>query len=268
MVIVGTSGYSYADWRGPFYPSGLPQREMLAFYASQFAAVELNYTYYRMPEARSLAAMVERTPEAFEFCVKAFRGMTHEVPTNTDEVAAVFDRFRSALEPLRESHRLGCVLLQFPWAFRPTKDSASYLRRCRELLQPLPAVVEFRHSSWVADRVRPRLAALLTELGLGYCCVDEPPLETLMPPVVIAAAEPGYVRFHGRNTRKWWQHKEASERYDYLYSRPELAEWATKIGHLDRQMAKTYVFFNNCHAGQAATNARTMLELLAEEPSA
>lgn len=266
VILVGTAGFSYADWRGAFYPQGLPQGDMLAYYAGKFPGVELDYTYYRMPVAKTLASMVERTPAGFEFCVKAYKGMTHERPAGEDETAVVFDQFLQALVPLRDAGRLGCVLLQFPWSFKCTSESADYLRRCSDLLAGVPAVVEFRNSDWVRPAALERLVNLLENLGFGFCAVDEPQLKGLMPPVVAAAGDLGYVRFHGRNARKWWKHDTASERYDYLYSAAELADWAEKIKRLAGDVKKTYVFFNNCHAGQAATNATEMQGLLGLTP--
>lgn len=262
MIEVGTAGYSYADWRGVFYPPGLAQGQMLPLYARRFSAVELDFTYYRMPTPATMASMVRRTPPGFTFCVKANRLMTHERPPDAAAEAAQFGEFCAAMDPLISADRLGCVLLQFPWGFRPGGVSADYLKRSRELLPELPVVVELRNAEWVQPSVLPKLEALLREIDFGFCCVDEPQLKGLMPPIVLATSPIGYVRFHGRNKRKWWQHEVASERYDYLYSETELAEWAAKINGLASAVEKTYVFFNNCHAGQAATNAGQMMGLL------
>lgn len=267
-VVVGTSGFSYEDWRGVFYPQSLPQREMLEFYAGKFSAVELNYTYYRMPAARAMAAMARRVPPGFEFCVKAFQGMTHDRPAEPGEVRKLFAEFGAAMAPLAEVGKLGCVLLQFPWSFKHSPEGLAYLDTCAHLLGGLPAVVEFRNSGWVAEPVRQEVFAMLRQLRFGFCSVDEPRLHGLMPRLAAATGEVGYVRFHGRNAKKWWAHAEASERYDYLYSREELAEWTAKIEQLARETKKTYVFFNNCHAGQAATNASMMAGLLGLQPPA
>src|SRR5947209_15871083 len=133
----------------------------------------------------------------------------------------VFAAFRAALEPLQESGCLGCVLGQFPWSFRNTPENRDALRRFREELDAIPGVVEFRNSGWAQEET----FVLLRELGLGYCCVDEPGLKGLMPRVAVATSPIGYVRFHGRNAAKWWHHEHAFERYDYLYTEDELAEW-------------------------------------------
>ncbi len=257
MIVIGTSGFSYADWRGSFYPEGLGEHDMLAFYATRFPAVELNFSYYRMPTARTLGAMAAKTPEDFEFVIKAHRSMTHELGPGPQRQAA-FQEFREALRPLEGVGKLGAVLFQFPWRHRPGPGALAYLGEIRELYPDLPLVVEFRNSEWD----RPETYEVLRQAGLGYCCVDEPRLKGLMPRQNLATSTVGYVRFHGRNAAKWWNHKEAWERYDYLYSAEELREWEPAIAEMDARTDVTYVFFNNCHAGQAARNAQMMLDLV------
>lgn len=266
MILVGTAGFSYTDWRGSFYPQGLPARDMLGFYATRFPAVELDFTYYRMPTAATLASMAKRTPAGFEFCVKAFRGMTHEPPDDPGDLAALYYQFLEALGPVRGEGKLGCVLMQFPWSFRYGNDACAYLEMCAELLRGVPAVVEFRNSGWVAEPVRAGVLGRLRDMGFGFCAVDEPRLSGLMPPLAAATADISYVRFHGRNAAKWWKHDTASERYDYLYTETELGQWTEKIARLAEETKKTYVFFNNCHAGHAATNAAMMSALLGLDP--
>jgi len=263
LILVGTSGFSYRDWVGSFYPEGTRPRDMLAHYARRFPVVELNFSYYRMPDARTLASMDRRTPDRFEFLIKAHQSMTHDIPADPAERRAVFEEFRAAVRPLEESGKLGCVLFQFPWKHRPSAETVSYLGEIRDRYPDLPLVVEFRNREWV----RPETHETLRRLGLGYCCVDEPALKGLMPRESVVTSGIGYVRFHGRNRAKWWNHKEPWERYDYLYTREELEEWVPRVRDMETRTEKTYVLYNNCHAGQAATNAQMMLELLGTQPS-
>ncbi|MCL6581008.1 MAG: DUF72 domain-containing protein [Firmicutes bacterium] len=258
MILVGTSGFSYPDWRGSFYPENLDERNMLAFYAGRFRVVELNFSYYRMPSARTLGAMAAKTPHGFEFAIKAHQSMTHDIPAELSARDAAFREFRTALRPLEEGDRLGCVLFQFPWRYRPTAENVAYLGEIRDRYPDLPLVVEFRNIEWD----RPETYATLRERGLGYCCVDEPRLKGLLPRQSLVTSPVGYVRFHGRNAAKWYDHKEAWERYDYLYSREELEEWVPRLREMEGRTEKTYVLYNNCHAGQAARNAQMMLDLL------
>jgi uncharacterized protein YecE (DUF72 family) len=260
MIRIGTSGFSYADWRGRFYPEGMTDRDMLAYYATRFPVVELNFTYYRMPNDRTLGTMVDRTPPGFEFAVKAHQSMTHELGGGPDRKTA-FEQFKTALSPFEQAGRLGCVLFQFPWKFRPSADNRAYLGEIRDRYPELPLIVEFRNNEWD----RPETYDTLRSRDLGYCCVDEPQIGGLMPRQAVATSNLGYVRFHGRNAAKWYSHKEAWERYDYLYSPEELTEWVPLVQRLQTGTAKTYVLYNNCHAGQAPRNAQMMLDLLGLE---
>ncbi len=255
-ILVGTSGYSFSDWIGPFYPFRLPRSEMLPFYTRHFPIVEVNSTYYRVPPPRVTEQMARKTPPGFRFTVKAPRTLTHERRLDTAEIAA----FRDCLDPLDAAGKLDGVLLQFPWSFRPSAGSRCLLAGARAALPEWPLFAEFRNAAWS----QPETFALLRDVDIGYCVVDEPNLKGLMPPVIELTAPQGYVRFHGRNTANWWGRGEG-DRYDYLYSPSELSEWVGKIHDLALRAEKVYVFFNNCHAGQAARNAQLMQELLLRE---
>jgi uncharacterized protein YecE (DUF72 family) len=252
MIRIGTSGFSYPDWVGPVYPPDLPPSEHLSFYAREFSTVELNVTYYRVPDARTVAGWIKKTPDDFLFAVKAFSALTHE------REAPDFTAFVAALAPLRQAGKLGCVLAQFPYSFHPTPQNRDYLKRLRDGLGDLPVVVEFRNAAWVGEPT----FALLRSLSLGYCSVDEPRLRGLMPPVAVATGPVAYVRFHGRNAAKWYDHQEAWERYNYTYSREELEEWVPRLRQLDAAAPLTLVYFNNHYAGQAVRGARDLRQLL------
>ena len=164
----------------------------------------------------------------------------------------------AALQPLAEAGKLACVLAQFPYSFHPTPDNRAYLGWLRDGLGDLPAVIELRHADWVT----PATFELLRSLGLGFCCVDEPRLRGLLPPVAVATGPVAYVRFHGRNAAKWYNHDQAWERYNYTYTAAELQEWAPKIRTLDAEAALTLVYFNNHYVGQAVKGARDLGQLL------
>lgn len=257
VILVGTSGFSYQDWRGVFYPPDFPERDMLAYYSRHFPVVELDFTYYRMPSPRTMASLERKTPPGFTFCVKAYREMTHERPQDRAELRSLCRQFASALDPLRAAGKLGCVLVQFPWSFGPSPENRALVEDLPELLPGLELVVEFRNSQWISDETR----EALTRARLGFCAVDEPRLKGLMPPLTWVTSPVAYVRFHGRNARKWWKHEHPWERYDYLYSEEELKSWVPRIRQMAEQAERTYVLFNNCHAGQAAKNA-SMMQLL------
>jgi uncharacterized protein YecE (DUF72 family) len=256
-IYVGTSGYSFPDWIGTFYPKGIKGEDMLPFYAKMFPTVEVNTTYYRMPDAQLFERMIERTPDGFLFMIKAYKGMTHDpAEWKGGEICAPF---RESLLPLEKTQRLAGMLFQFPWAFRNEESSRRHLIKLREEFSGVKLFVEFRRAEWN----RPQVFDLLRRLGLGWCSVDEPPLPGLLPPDYHVTNGTGYVRLHGRNRDTWWKTGDKGKsRYDYLYSSEELADWVGKIRNLLSGTDRTFVFFNNCYAGQAADNARIMQELL------
>jgi uncharacterized protein YecE (DUF72 family) len=255
-IRIGTSGYSFADWVGPFYPSGTPRGGMLDQYVRHFDTVEINSSYYRIPNASMFERMEQKTPEDFEFVVKLFKGMTHEI----EDDSSMYRDFADAVVPLKDAGKFAGYLAQFPWKFKNSDAARSHLKSLRDNLGDDPLFVEFRHDSWVEEGT----FDLLRDHGIGYCCVDEPQLRGLVPPLALATTDTGNVRFHGRNARNWWG-RGGGDRYDYNYSREELAEWTKKMLELEGKVKKVYAFFNNCHAGHAARNAELMIEMLGEE---
>jgi uncharacterized protein YecE (DUF72 family) len=252
-ILIGTSGYSYQDWKGPFYPADINDREMVAFYARRFPTVEINFTYYRLPNARTIAAIARKAP-TLEFAVKLTGDITHEGKL-TEELA---DDFRRGVGPMAEAGVLGCLLAQFPWRFKYTPAALDFVERLAGYLGDLNVVAEFRHASWAQEEVYDHLQ----RLKVGFCNVDEPALRGLMPATAVATSDVGYFRFHGRNAKKWWRHEKAADRYDYLYSQEELAEWAPRVKDVAGRTGTTYVFMNNHPLGQAVTNAEMMRDLL------
>ncbi len=295
-ILIGTSGYSFHDWVGPFYPPGLSPAEFLPYYARHFSCVEVNATYYRIPDPATMARMERKTPPGFRFVVKLHQSMTHDRALDPGTVRA----FLAVLEPLKQAGKYDGLLAQFPWGFRCSPAGFRYLDALRQALPAEPLFVEFRHRSWLG----PELEPWLREHRIGFCAVDEPQLSDLMPPVTLVTAEDAYVRFHGRNARTWWSRSEGGEagpmrgtaagrpgreisagwapetrrapgsasagerqllRYDYSYSEPELGEWMSRIRELAEKARRTYLFFNNRHAGQAARSAKLMQEMLRQQ---
>ncbi|MEO0081968.1 MAG: DUF72 domain-containing protein [candidate division WOR-3 bacterium] len=294
---VGTSGFSFADWVGPVYPKNLPRAMMLEYYEQVlgFDTVELNFTYYSMPKLHTMESLVKRTRDNFRFVVRSHREMTHDIweeggESNVEcpipdtgsqsarantrsraegvrmpasrgrgrmkDLSMVFRQFREGLVPLMASGKLGCVLVQLPSFFWPSPDSRDYLARLRERLPGVPVVVEFRNKAWVRDSTY----RTLTEIGIGYCVVDEPQLPRLMPFDPRRTSDIAYFRFHGRN-RHWFK-ASREERYNYLYSRDELADFVEPLEATISGARQAFAFFNNCHAGAAARNAVMMKQLL------
>jgi uncharacterized protein YecE (DUF72 family) len=254
-IFVGTSGYSFDDWVGPFYPHGIQRNRMLDEYVKHFGVVEINSSYYRIPGANMFARMEEKTPDGFGFIVKLYKGMTHEI----EDDAEMYAKFTGAVEPLRRAGKFGGYLAQFPWRFRKGDHEMRHLKALKERLDDAPLFAEFRHDSWMGKET----FEFLRENGVGYCSVDEPGLKGLIPPLAVATTDTAYVRFHGRNAKNWWG-RGGGDRYDYDYSREELGEWVDKLHTLETKANRVYAFFNNCHAGHAARNAEIMVEMLGD----
>ena len=252
MIRMGTSGFSYDDWRGAVYPRSLPKWEWLSYYARSFDTVELNVTYYRLPTPMLIKGWIERTPEHFLFTIKAHKSLTHT------RQAADFEGFYRSIEGLSDSGRLACVLAQFPHSFHLNERNREYLGVLREGLRDLPVVVEFRGIDWVVEAT----FDLLEDLDLGFCCVDEPDLPGLMPRITKVTGPIAYVRFHGRNSEKWWKHEKAWQRYDYTYSEEELRDWVPKILDLDSKANLTLVYANNHYRGQSVDTLKKLQRML------
>ena len=254
MIYVGTSSFSYDDWVGNFYPAGMPRREWLTYYAREFNTCEVNSTFYALPKSSTLEAMADKTGEDFLFSIKANQEMTHRREDNIP----VFETFYQVLKPVIDAGKLGCILAQFPYSFRFNHRNWEYLGLFRKRLGDLPVVIEFRNAQWLRSEV----FDWLRHQGLGFCCVDEPQLPNLLPPLAEATSKIGYIRFHGRNSAKWWQHEQAYERYDYSYTPQELGEWLPRIRDLDSMTERTFIFANNHWQGQAIGTIRQLRMML------
>jgi uncharacterized protein YecE (DUF72 family) len=254
MLYLGTSGFSYNDWVGEFYPRGLARRDWLNHYTREFNALELNSTYYAIPKLSILEAMIRKTGEGFLFSVKANQEMTHQ----RQQDSQVFQAFVDMLQPFIDAGKLGCVLAQFPFSFYANRQNLNYLELVRERMKDIPIVIEFRNVQWL----KPEVFDWLRKHNLGFCCVDEPQLPNLLPPLAEVTSEIGYVRFHGRNVAKWWQHQHAYERYDYTYSADELKEWLPRIAKLNSLATKTFIFANNHWRGQSVSTIRQLRMML------
>ena len=304
-IRVGTCSWADESLSKWWYPRGVNgAEERLRYYAERFDTVELDATYYRLPEEEQVAKWVERTPPGFVFHVKAFGLMTrHPVKLEalppelregmpTDERgrvdrpprelrSEVFRRFHEALEPFRAAGKLGGILFQLPSYVVRKPASLDYLAWAKEELRGDEMLVEFRHRSWLDDEGRAETLAFLEELGAGHVVVDAPKTDALnLVPTVLALTSPTlYVRFHGRNASTWNKRGgSAAERFDYLYSDEELAEWAEAIRPLAEEAENAYAMFNNNGRSpsppglserewfaQAPVNALRFKELLGQE---
>jgi uncharacterized protein YecE (DUF72 family) len=250
-VWIGTSGFSYSDWVGPFYRSGTRPERMLAYYCRRFPLVELNFTFYRLPTGAQLVRLAEQTPAGFQFLVKMPRTISHERADR--ELAG----FRLAVDALRSKGRLLGVLAQFPQAFHNVAENRDWCSRLMSELSAYSLAVEFRHYSWF----RPDVASWLGEKQVDLVAVDVPELPALYPRGLVQSTPRIYVRFHSRNAARWYQSDK--ERYDYDYADEEMAEWLTALKGSSTRAERALLLFNNCHRAQAVENAQRMQELVA-----
>jgi len=249
--IVGTSGYSFADWVGTFYPPGTQRGEMLTQYVNHFETVELNFSYYRIPNQTTLGRIAAKVREDFTFWVKANQKTTHQ------QDRSIAAEFLDALTPLSETGKLAGVLLQFPQSFHRTVANRKYLGSAVEDFSSVPLAVEFRHFSWDD----PSTLAGLRERNVTLVVPDVPELEGLYRPSGPAVTTAtGYLRFHSRTAGKWYAGP--AERYDYSYTQEELRAVLSQWSAVENEVEKVYAFFNNCHRGQAAQNAEAFRRLL------
>ncbi len=268
---IGTSGYSYPGpppkgWYGVFYPEVRGKKlDELEYYSQFFDTVEINSTFYRPPSPGMAKAWVKKTPPTFEFAVKVWQKFTHPEKIGEGvkgaeekwEPAAQgdVDLFRAGIDPLAESQKLGVLLFQYPAGFHCTEENIGRLRWTLEAFKDYPKVVELRHRSW-SDRSG-EIKGLLEESGAGWVVIDEPKFASSVRQDFEAVGNIFYFRAHGRNFAKWWEHGEAWERYDYLYSQEEIRFFGDKVREILQKFpgSKVYVFFNNHARGQAAANA-------------
>jgi uncharacterized protein YecE (DUF72 family) len=299
-VRVGTCSWADETLTKTWYPPAVRTAEArLHHYADRFDTVEVNASYYALPSPDAAAAWARRTPAGFVFHVKAFGMMTRhpvraeqlpadlrsEAPLDdrgrvdhppTELRAEVFTRFRAALEPLREAGKLGGILMQFPSYVTLKPASLRYLEWAKEQLGGDEMMVEFRHRSWLEPASAPQTLEFLERLGATYVMVDAPRTDArnLVPTVVGATSATAYLRLHGRNAATWnVRGRSAAERFDYLYSRDELAEWSEPLRELSALTERTYAMFNNNGRttgpdgpiAQAPTNAAMLREILAAD---
>ena len=248
-IRIGVAGWSYPDWEGIVYPKSAAV-DGLAFLARYFDTLEVNSPFYRIPSSRATASWARRVAfnERFRFTVKLYRGFTHDRRWSPEDARA----FREALAPLKESRKLGALLVQLPWSFKNEEGSCRYLARLLECFEDVPRVVELRHLSWNT----PELREFLHERQVGFCNIDQPVIGRSLPPTAHATSPLGYVRLHGRNVKDWFREGAGRDaRYDYLYSGEELEPWIDKISEISEKASETYVITNNHFRGQAVVNA-------------
>lgn len=239
-VRIGTSGWDYDDWVGPFYDS---ERGMLSFYTRVFNTVEVNSSFYTLLNEKFFEGLARASPPGFLFSVKMYRGITHKKGLNPKLAGGELNAFFKSIEPLRRHGKLGAVLVQLPP--RRREEVPWFEDFLAALPKGFKVAVEFRDPSWLGEEV----FRLLRRYEVGCVVVDEP----LLPPLAEVTAGFSYVRWHGRGERPW---------YYYHYSLEELKPWAERVKQLAEQVDLLLGYFNNHFRGFAPHNALQMLLLL------
>ena len=296
-ILVGVASWTDPSMTAPgvFYPDGFTKPEArLRYYASRFPIVEVDSTYYAIPARRMAELWNERTPEGFVFDVKAHALMTGQ-PSEVDRLPgdlrtalpadlakkpriyanelpdelrdAVWAAFLDALSPLKESGRMGAILLQYPRWVGPSRANVALIEDAHARLagRGWRAAVELRNKAWFDERTRPRTLDLLRRNDFSYVAVDSPPGFESSVPAVPAVTSPklAIIRFHGRNTSTWEAKvTKVSDRFRYLYHETELREWLPMIGAISEQTEEVHLVFNNCYGNYGTTNALEMAGML------
>lgn len=253
MLHIGTAGYSYKDWIGPFYPEGTKDIQMLEYYSLHFDFVEVNSSFYHMPRLQLFESLNRKTPDRFRFSVKLFGGFTHQRTSGPLEA----EQFKYSVKPLTECGKLICLLAQFPYSFKYNQENMDHLKRLRSWFEEYEINIEFRNNEWISSNVMD----MLKNENLGYVCVDEPGIKGLVKKVTALTSNVFYLRMHGRNAAKWYG-SEGAGRYDYLYTMEELMEWVPRIKELGLDAPVSVISFNNHPIGKAVQNAKMMAELM------
>jgi uncharacterized protein YecE (DUF72 family) len=237
-IRIGTSGFHYKHWKGPFYPEKLPASKMLEHYIRYFDTVELNNTFYRLPNVNAFECWRDAVPKGFIFALKASRFITHNKKLKDPENA--IDNFLPRAARLQE--KLGPVLFQLPPKWQVNAE------RLEALLTILPRDVrfafEFREMSWM----KPEINEILRNHNAAFCIYELAGYHTELE----ITADFTYVRLHGP----------AAGKYQGSYSEERLEEWARQIENWARKLKAIYVYFDNDQNGYAAANAITLKQLV------
>ena len=243
---IGTSGWSYNEWAGVFYPSASTNK--LSFYSKVYKTAEVDSSFYAFPSKGLAVGWARYTPEDFLFSVKLPQLLTHEKKLDLSKgVEADLVRFLGLLKPLITTGKLGPILIQLP----PSYSFQSDFGKLKQFLEVAPVdvrfAVEFRHPSWLKEEVW----SFLRGRNVANVIVDEP----LLPPDTVVTADFAFIRWHGHGTRPW---------YNYRYSEKELEGWVPKVKEVASRVTKTFGYFNNHFKGFAVENSLRMMEMLGE----
>ncbi len=267
-IRIGTAGWSYKDWEGIVYPPGF-RGHPAEFLAQYFDVIEINTSFYgpvKPEHARMWSRKVASVNPGFQFTAKLFKAFTHAPggvvqPTSAATLAPTTEDERDVkrgLDVLAGENRLGALLMQFPISFKNTPENRDYLAGLVNRFREYRLVAEVRHASWNQEDV----LRDFTARGVSFCNIDQPLLGRALAPTTHVTSGIGYVRLHGRNYEQWFEHERPHDRYNYLYTQPELERWKTRVQKIGAKAEVTFVVANNHFQGKAAVNGLQLKSML------
>jgi uncharacterized protein YecE (DUF72 family) len=280
-ILVGTSSWADPGFVKEWYPSKLPARERLPWYARHFEIVELNSSFYAIPDRNTVHGWVEVTPEHFTFDVKAHRALSRHsakpesLPPDLRDLHGTPDLERPLAErlveetaPLRDAGKFGVFLLQLTPAFSPRRHRLEELDALAEILGEHGLAIELRNRNWVLDDQREATLDWFADRQVSYVGVDAPPADNFqIMPSIDAVTNPrvAYLRAHGRNTKGYLSGRSVAERFAWQYTDGELGEIAERARTLAESTGQVHVAFNNNRGDDAPTAAQRFRALLGQE---
>ena len=283
-IRVGTSSWADPGFVKEWYPPKLAAKERLPWYAQHFDMVELNSSFYAIPDRNTAHSWVEITPPGFTFDVKAHRALSrHAAPVEslppdlrelhgTPELERpLAERLVEETASLRDAERFGTYLLQLTPAFSPRKHELEELDQLAEILGPHGLAVELRNRNWALDKRRDATLGWFSGHDVAFVCVDAPRDDhfSIMPSDLDAVTTDSlaFVRLHGRNTDGYLKGKSVAERFGWRYGDDELEEVAGRAHALAEQAGEVHVAFNNNRGDDAPTAAQRFRALLGQAPA-
>ena len=290
-VVIGTSSWADPGFVEEWYPRGMAARDRLGWYAQRFDAVEVNSTFYAVPQRQTVKRWAAVTPPGFTFDVKLHRLLSRHsapldsLPPDLRDGARTTERGRvvlepgveralaeetlAAVEPLVEAGKLSSFLLQLSPAFSPREHRLAEIEPVLEAFAPHPVAVELRHRGWLEGDRLPETLAWYDDAGAAFVCVDAPEgnAPTILPRVdAVTREDLAYLRLHGRNAEGYLKGRTVAERFAYQYSDAELEDIGERVQELSDTASIVRVMFNNNRGADAPTSARRMRELLGQDP--
>jgi uncharacterized protein YecE (DUF72 family) len=265
MIKIGVTGWGDHD---SLYPDGTPARDKLAVYSGHFPIVEVDSSFYAVQPAKNYEKWVAATPKDFSFVVKAYQGMTGHSRGKLpfDSGKQMFDAFIQSIQPVITSGKLEMVLFQYPPWFDCKKENVQDLRYAKEMMGDIPVALEFRNQTWFSEEMKEKTLRFIDEEQWIHTVCDEPQAGSGSIPIVMhTTEEKTLIRLHGRNVYGWnnsGQPNWREVRYLYRYNQAELLEWKERIQTLASETKNLTILFNNNSGGDAADNAKEMIDLL------